>query len=230
MDGNIYQNSPSSEYPPYAPDLFNGGSNEIMPPVAPSYRHLARTADINPAYYSEQQALNRLMDSVHQSRIEDVRIGQDTVQFYLEDAQVVHGAIEIRARIIPQPGEHLEKREHSDYIIPAPNQFHPQYSYQYPNQLPSQYPYQYLNQLPAPSQYSNQYPYQYPNQLPVPSQYSYQYPIQYLNQVPLQYPYLYRYPNQFPSRYLYQFPVANAAGSIAGAISQLVLTANLLRR
>ena len=242
MDGNTYQNSPSTGYPPYALDLSNDRSNEIMPPVAPSYKHSSWTAErsVYPGYDSEQQALNRLMDSVHKSRIEDVHIGKDTVQICLEDVHIVQGAIEIRARIIPKPDVHPEMKDHLDYLIPA----HPQYQYQnqplfqYSNQYPyqhpnhllpqysNQYPYQYPNQLPP--QYSNQYPYQYPNQLP--PQYSNQYSYQYPNQLPPQYSYLYQYPSQFPSRYLYQYPLANAAGSIAGAISQLVLTTNLLRR
>jgi hypothetical protein len=187
MDGNIYQGPSNTGYPPYAPER-----------------------NINPDYDSEQQALNRLMDSVHKSRIEDVHIGQDTVEMRLEDAHVVQGAIEIRARIIPKLDGYTEKREQIGYLVPAPSYQPPVCSYPYPNQF---YP---------------QYPYQYPNQVPL--QYSYHYPYQYLNHPPVQYPYPSQYPSQFPVRYFNQYPLANAAGSIANAISQLVFTANLLRR
>jgi hypothetical protein len=259
MENNVYQGSQSYGSPPYDPSLLNGGSRGTMPPVAPSYKHSPWTAERNvyPVNDSEQLALDRLMDSVHQGRIEDVHIGQGSLQICIEDAHIVQGAIEIRARIVPKPGVHLENKDYPGLVIPPPGYKQPVYSYPYSNQLrnehaysyqaPTQYPpaspYPYLNQIPSQPQYPytyqypNQtlsqsqycYPYQYPNQILPQPQYAYQYPYQYMNQIPSQYPYLYRqYPNQFPVRYPY--PLASAAGGIAGAISQLVLTANLLRR
>jgi len=201
------------------PGLTN--SSDGMPPLAPSYRRPAEGNNYR-GYYLDQQTVDHLMDSVHQGRMEDIRVGQQAMEIRLEDVQIVQGAIEVRARITPKPGIYSENSYYHGYLNPAPNYQQPVYSYpiKYPNQLA----YQSLYQPP----YQSSYPYQSPYLYQYQPQYPYVNPVVSSQCLP-QFAYHYPYPNQFPAQYLYQYPLANVAGSIANAISQLALTTRLRR-
>ncbi len=205
----------------------HGIYEQIMPPLAPSYKHWSSPLDRNnyPLYNSDQQTVNRLMDSVHQGRVEDIRVEQKTIGIRLEDVQIVQGAIEVRAKIITNPAAYSENSHYSGYLNPTAN---------YTPSVNS-YPYQYSNQFgdrstyPPPYPPSYQSPYQPPYQPLCPAQYPYPNQVIFPQYLP-QFIYRNSYPNQFPAQYPYQYPMVNVAGSIANAIGQLARTTNLLRR
>ena len=195
----------------YASNLTNNNSDQAAPPVAPS--RLLWTAENNnySTEHSEQQALNHLLEGVHQSRLEDLHTGQYKSEIHIEEMRIVPDGIEIRARITPVSDVRLENSSER---------------HQYPPQYPNKPSYQPEYQIP----YQSSYQYSYPPQYQVPYQLPYQapYPNQYVRS-----PYVYPvnpYASQLPAQYFYRYPVTNVASSIANAISQLALTTNLLRR
>jgi hypothetical protein len=208
MDNNSLQPS-QSDYS--YPAGLSSGINETMPPLAPSYKGGRQPEFNNSTDFSDQQTLSRLMDSVHEGRMEEIHIGQYTAEMHVNEAHIVNGSIEIQARITPKSALAPDNSRYGMNSNPAQNYNQPNYFY------PPQYPYQPQYQMPYPPPYQSQpqYPYQPQFQYPYPT------PV-----VPTQYP-LRLTP---PTPYVYQYPLNSEAGNIANAFGQLALITNLFRR
>ena len=203
MDGNANQNYLSSAN---TADFISGvgvGSSDAMPPLAPSFKHsqARMEAENNQVYHLDQQTLDRLMDSVYKSRMENGALAQHAFGIEVEDVYIKNGAIEIRARIIPEPAIYSDDNNSTGYLNHSPSYEQP--AYKYPTQLPNQLTHQPLYQLSSPS--PNQ-PYQVPYQTLTQPAYISPYQSQYqpLNQITYQ-P-LYPYPNQLPNQVIYPNP------------------------